>query len=264
MALRLCHANRIFKIYRLWCPRNSKQLLGKVRAKNFTQAASSDKTPDDGEPHHKLMKDLQSHFSRDRLSPMGALTALRRCFPDHVVTQTPESTGILKFAEAGHAQATLDTDVDIYGSRIYKLDKDDPKGPGRLKYRFEFARFRYHWKERDFLVYVVDCWLDDYTTTLHYILYPRSHGDVEDGQSQIVDELITAASQHEDKVDDQIWVYDQGYWNKNHKLWKNVQTCSWENVVLNKEMKLQLISDVEGFFDRKEDYASFAVPWKVS
>ena len=31
----------------------------------------------------------------------------------------------------------------------------------------------------------------------------------------------------------------------------------WDNVILNSEMKLQLISDIEGFFDRKEDYKSF-------
>ena len=59
-------------------------------------------------------------------------------------------------------------------------------------------------------------------------------------------------------------MYDRGYWRKNHKLWNNVQGCKWENVILANEMKLQLISDIEGFFDRKDDYKSFAVPWKVS
>lgn len=43
-----------------------------------------------------------------------------------------------------------------------------------------------------------------------------------------------------------------------------MQACNWDNVILNSEMKLQLISDIEGVFDRKEDYKSFAVLWKVS
>lgn len=41
-----------------------------------------------------------------------------------------------------------------------------------------------------------------------------------------------------------------------------MQACNWDNVILNSEMKLQLISDIEGVFDRKEDYKSFAVLWK--
>ena len=98
----------------------------------------------------------------------------------------------------------------------------------------------------------------------HYILYPQNEGGVIDGQSRVVDKLITAASQHLSEIDDEIWVYDRGYWRKNRKLWENVQACNWENVILNSEMKHQLISDIEGFFDRKEDYESFVVPWKVS
>jgi len=80
----------------------------------------------------------------------------------------------------------------------------------------------------------------------------------------MVDKLIVAASRHLSEIDEEIWVYDRGYWTKNHRLWENVQACNWDNVILNSEMKLQLISDIEGFFDRKEDYKSFAVPWKVS
>lgn len=114
-------------------------------------------------------------------------------------------------------------------------------------------------------MYVADYWETEYSQVRnHYILYPRSQGDVINGRSQTVDNLITAATQRLSEIKEEIWVYDRGYWSKNHKLWKNVQGCKWENVILNDEMKLQLISDIRGFFDRKEDYKSFAVPWKVS
>ena len=196
---------------------------------------------------------------------IGILDTLRKCYPDHTVTQTPKSTGVLKLAKAGQAYAALDTSTEFYASRNYKLATDNAKGAGRLKYKVEFGRYNYRWKDLHFLVYVADYWESAYSQVKnHYILYPRSEGDVIDGQSQMVDKLIMAASRHLSEIDEEIWIYDQGYWTKNHRLWENVQACKWDNVILNGEMKLQLLSDIEGFFDRKEDYKSFAVPWKVS
>ncbi|KAL8977423.1 MAG: hypothetical protein Q9205_006772 [Flavoplaca limonia] len=67
---------------------------------------------------------------------------------------------------------------------------------------------------------------------------------------------------HEHKIDNEIWVYDKGYWKKNRKLWKSVQACRWDQVILDEAMKASLIADVEGLFDRKENYRSFGVPRK--
>lgn len=72
-------------------------------------------------------------------------------------------------------------------------------------------------------MYVADYWESEYSrVTNHYILYPRSQGDVINGRSQTVDSLITAATQRLSEIKEEIWVYDRGYWRKNHKLWKNV------------------------------------------
>ena len=253
---------------RLFCPRKQRDLLRSVVARNIALAASSERTqqPCDVDPHSSVMNALRSHFSKSGILPnIGILDTLRRWHPNHTITQTPKSTGILKLVKAGYADATLDTGIDFYVSRTYKPATDDGKETGRLKDKVEFGRYKYRWKDQDFQVYVADYWESAYSqVTNHYILYPRSQGDVINGRSQTVDSLITAATQRLSEIKEEIWVYDRGYWRKNHKLWKNVQGCKWENVILNNELKLQLISDIEGFFDRKEDYASFAVPWKVS
>jgi transitional endoplasmic reticulum ATPase len=240
----------------------------RVVSRNITLEASAETTqhPGDHEPHLSVMKDLRSHFSKSGvMANIGIVDTLRRWFPDHTVTQTPKWTGILKLAKAGHACATLDTNTDFYASRTYKTSTDHATGAGRLKYKVEFGRYNYRWNDRDFHVYVADYWESESCRVQnHYILYPRSEGDVIDGQSQLVDKLITTASQHLSEVDEEVWLYDRGYWRKNGNFWESVQACDWENVILNSEMKDQLISDIEGFFDRKEDYESFAVPWKVS
>lgn len=249
-------------------PCGQRHTLRLLVAKNRTVATASGDTrqPRDTEPHVNVMQHLRSHVSeRQSLSNIAIVDALRRCYPGHTVTQTPKSTGILKFAKAGQAHAVLDTSVDFYASRYYKLATDDPRGPGRLKDEVEFGRYSYRWKDFSFQVYVACFWESEYSQAQnHYIIYPRSPEDVEDGRSAVVDKLITAAAQHVSKIDEEIWVYDRGYWRKNSTLWKNVQSCKWDNVILNREMKLQLISDIEGFYDRKDDYNSFAVPWKVS
>ena len=237
-------------------------------AKSIAIAATPERIqqPYNNDPHLSVMKELRSHFTKSGiLTNIGIVDVLRRWHPNHTITQTPKSTGILKLAKAGYAHATLDTSIDFYASRTYRAATDDAKGTGRLKDKVEFGRYKYRWKEQDFQLYVVDNWETEYSQVKnHYILYPQSQGDLIDGRSQTVDKLITVATQHLSEIKEEIWVYDRGYWDKSHKLWKNVQGCMWENVILNNEMKLQLVSDIEGFFDRKEDYKSFAVPWKVS
>ncbi|KAK3169885.1 hypothetical protein OEA41_009269 [Lepraria neglecta] len=249
----------------LFCPRN-RNLLRNVVAKSIAIAATSERIqqPCNNDPHLSVMKELRSHFTKSGiLTNIGIVDVLRRWHPNHTITQTPKSTGILKLAKAGYAHATLDTSIDFYASRTYRAATDDAKGTGRLKDKVEFGRYKYRWKEQVFQLYVVEYWETEYSQVKnHYILYPQSQGDLIDGRSQTVDKLITVATQHLSEIKEEIWVYDRGYWDKNHKLWKNVQGCMWENVILNNEMKLQLVSDIEGFFDRKEDYKSFAVPWK--
>ena len=262
---RIC-AHRVFDCTRVLCL-NRKSLRRIDVAKLTTLSASSEgiQQPTDSDPHRHVMGDLRSHFSKSGiLTNIGIIDALRRWFPNHTVTQTPRSTGILKLAKASHAHAVLDTNLDLYAWRTYKPATDHAKEPGRLKYKVEFGRYNYRWKDQAFQVYVANYWESEYSKVRnHYILYPRSEEDVIDGRSRMVDKLITAASKHMSEINEEIWMYDRGYWRKNGKLWKNVQACKWENVILNSEMKVQLINDIEGFFDRREDYESFAVPWKV-
>ena len=134
-----------------------------------------------------------------------------------------------------------------------------------MRYDLELGRYHYRWRDRDFLVYVTNYWESDWMEVAnHYIVYPRSHDDVKNGKSILVDELITAAAKHRSEIRDEVWVYDRGYWKKSHNLWQSVQGCEWENVILNEEVKELLLNDVEGFFERQKDYEAFAVPWKVS
>ena len=94
------------------------------------------------------MKELRSQFSKlEILTNIGIVDRLRRWHPNHSITQTPKSIGILKLAKAGYADVTLDTGNEFYASRIYKLAANDRKGTGRLKGKVEFRRYKYRWED---------------------------------------------------------------------------------------------------------------------
>lgn len=99
-------------------------------------------------------------------------------------------------------------------------------------------------------------------TKLFFILHPRSESRIIDGHCQETDALILAAGKWTSQLHNEIFVFDNGYWDKSKELWKSVSGASWKDVILSPAMKQNLIDDVQGFFDNQELYTQFAVPWK--
>ena len=64
-------------------------------------------------------------------------------------------------------------------------------------------------------------------------------------------------------VQNEILVFDQGWWQKSPELWQNIQKSNWEDVILEKEKKEAIIDDVIGFFESQKKYEEYGVPWKV-
>lgn len=66
------------------------------------------------------------------------------------------------------------------------------------------------------------------------------------------------------ELHEEIYVFNQGWWNKNHELWVEIQKANWDDVVLKDQFKKNLKKDVFGFFDSETLYKSLAIPWKVN
>ncbi|KAL8768189.1 MAG: hypothetical protein Q9209_005498 [Squamulea sp. 1 TL-2023] len=224
---------------------------------------SSEKAPEAGagDRHSRLMKDVRQHFQSTGIATsVRILHALREHYPDHIVVPTPNSTGLLKLATASW---TMDTNSEFYASCVYRESSKAANGVAGLKFDVQLAKYDYSWSSHHFIIYAAEYHEHErHYVYNHYILSPKAEADVINGQSRIIDNLITAAALGEAKIDDEIWVYDRSYWKKNSRLWKNVQACNWDQVILDSELKTNLTADVEGFFDRKDDYTSFGVPWK--
>ncbi|KAL8995949.1 MAG: hypothetical protein Q9169_004422 [Polycauliona sp. 2 TL-2023] len=200
------------------------------------------------------------------LQKLGAATGIRitqilkQHYPDHVVVQT-EKRGIMNLANDGIAKARLPADSDCYTKLTFSKRNSDQVG--RIEETVELARFDYPWKGHHFKLYEASfCEWGYLDVNLLYVLCPKADARHVEGRSEVIEDLIIAAATHDNKIDNEIWVYGRGYWAKNRKLWKSVQSCKWDQVILNEQMKANLVADVEGFFDRKDDYKSFGVPWK--
>ncbi|KAI9795871.1 MAG: hypothetical protein M1835_005067 [Candelina submexicana] len=208
--------------------------------------------------------DYNAHANGRRVSTDAVMAAsIRKHHPDLGLTITPaDECDLLAFAAAGNATAEEDTLLSL-PSLTWRQFRAPPRRNlyGAVESKVSFARYRYKWKmsqysTAEFLLYVVEGTQQGSfrPVTMLYILSDRAN-------AWYVDSLIRAASMWVLELHNEVLVYD-GYWRKNTELYESVQNASWDDVILDDDMKKALIADVEGFFDERSAYLSFGIPWK--
>lgn len=214
--------------------------------------------------HLRVVEAIQSQtLGHNRLSNFFIVDTLRSCYPEHILTETSTSTGLLDLAKSGSLTANLDTAIPHYLSRVRNSEVDDITSIEYLKDDVQFARYNCHWQGCDFYMYEAEFAETEYTTiSNHYILYPRQHAEASNGRSLAADKLIVAAMLHGNEVDREVWLYDDDCWQRSEKLWQNVEGSTWDDVILSEGLCREIRDDVANFFDRKDLYESFGVPWK--
>ncbi|KAL6703689.1 hypothetical protein ACN47E_009383 [Coniothyrium glycines] len=193
------------------------------------------------------------------------IEALRTQYPNLDLVVAPEARlNLLAYAAAGFAKATPiedDNGDEVYGPGIRwrsyvpsarRLDS----AAGSMVERVLFGKYLYKWKDQEAIVYIADGrdGTQYYPSIVnHYILTNATHK---------VDDLIKEATKWTVELHDEVWVFDQGYWQKSAELYDSVRKASWDSVILDEDMKKALIADVEQFFDGHKVYEDLKVPWK--
>ncbi|KAK1909185.1 hypothetical protein P3342_011263 [Pyrenophora teres f. teres] len=193
------------------------------------------------------------------------IEAIRTQYPDLDLVVAPQGRlNLLAYAAAGLADATPLEDVvkdPVYGPGVKLRSYMPParrldSAPGTMVERVIFGKYMYKWKDQEAILYVAEGrdGAGAYPTPImHYILSNASHK---------VDELIKNATKWGSELHNEVWVFDGGYWLKSAELYNSVQKSSWDNVILDEDMKKSLIADVESFFDGQQTYEDLKVPWK--
>jgi len=63
-------------------------------------------------------------------------------------------------------------------------------------------------------------------------------------------------------VDKEIWLFADGCWKKDKKLWESIQMSQWDDLVLDQSFVFGLKRDTETFFSSKDIYESLGITWK--
>ncbi|KAL1301972.1 hypothetical protein AAFC00_002427 [Neodothiora populina] len=200
------------------------------------------------------------HSSAPRVNTDIVVTeALRREYPQLHLTVTPRGTcDILAFAAAGHAAAApIDQEQDRLTWLSYRppVRRLNGENDGLAEY-VHFGKFMVEWENKEFVLYIAEGrdGMSAYpSVTNQYIL---------SSSSKATERLLLEAGRWSMALHDEVWVFDQGMWQKSHELWESVQAAEWENVILNEDMKKSLIRDVDNFFNSRETYKKLKVPWK--
>jgi hypothetical protein len=166
--------------------------------------------------------------------------ALRRQYPELNLTIVPGyNVPLLTFAALGNATAELDISTDsIQRLRLFENGNVHLGIADNVSDFRNFAKYHYRWAAEDFIIYVIE---ND-----HFILKEPGKDETTNSHCAVTDALILAAGQFfASKV---IYVYD-GSWEASRSLWDEVQKASWEDVILNEQMKKDLTELMTKFFN---------------
>lgn len=165
------------------------------------------------------------------------------------------TVNLLAFAFAGHATATVDIiDESILRTRYFIR----PSSVGESR---SFAKYLYQWGDEYFIVYVVQARY----YTLQYIFKEPAEGETVMSNNGKTDELVKAIGiwQMPPPLGDKwVYVFDRWYWFRSKALYEQVKNASWDDVILNEDMKSQITGLMHKFFDSREIYKNLGVQWK--
>lgn len=192
------------------------------------------------------------------------IRTLRKQYPNlELVISNQYSVDLLNFAAAGYASCTAvaeeNGDENLPSSISYLFYLPPARrmdgGTGGLAERLTFGKFIYTWNSTEFIVYI--CTGSD-------SLYPPGNRNafILGPDRDRANLLVLAAGRWMSDIHEQVWVFDQGFWQKDSELFRSFIKSSWDDVILDPSMKKAIIDDHNSFFDSRETYQGFQVPWK--
>jgi transitional endoplasmic reticulum ATPase len=206
------------------------------------------------------------HSSGQRIdTDLVLVEAIRKQYPHLELVIVPQGLiDLLAYASAGFAKVTpLEDSVrdPVYGVGVKWRSYLPPyrrldTGPGAFAEKVIFGKFLYKWNGYEIILYIADGRDGGMSYPIirnHYILTANEHK---------VDELIKLASLWGAQLHNEVWVFDQGYWQKSAELYNSVMKAEWADVILDEDMKKALVADVTNFFDGQKTYTDLKVPWK--
>ncbi|KAJ2931671.1 hypothetical protein H1R20_g5400, partial [Candolleomyces eurysporus] len=184
-------------------------------------------------------------------TPISGADYLRRLHPKHSLVMTSRAS-ILNLP--GVAAQPLENEHLITNSFFIPLSRRLSGVPGILVDQIEYGAFKIQWNGYDFLLYQITYPFGFGSQSQQFILH--------EGPEEPARLLLLSLGTWEDQLHEEVWFFDQGWWQKSHSLWVEVQRADWDDIILKDEFKKALQKDIYGFFDSEKVYKDLGIPWK--
>jgi len=89
----------------------------------------------------------------------------------------------------------------------------------------------------------------------------RHHWIIADDR-QLAEEFFDAVCESACEVSDEILVYHEGCFDKNKELFDSIKSSTFDNLVLAGTLKQEIQNDFAQFFNSREAYERYNIPWK--
>ena len=132
------------------------------------------------------------------------------------------------------------------------------EGTGFLARETFYEKFLLSYANTDFLVYFAD----GRDGTSPYVVIRNQYIVSDSSSTGVVAALLRACGSWASSLHEEIWVFQQGYWDKDPDLYRSIMKSSWDNVILHREQKEDLVDTITRFYDSRETYHKLGVPWK--
>ena len=81
-------------------------------------------------------------------------------------------------------------------------------------------------------------------------------------EKQIGEDFFRAVCEWSCEVRGEILVYHDGYFRKDQQLFESIKNATFDNLILPHLLKRQIQNDFQQFFDSREVYERYKIPWK--
>jgi len=104
--------------------------------------------------------------------------------------------------------------------------------------------------------------LDVILITWHDGCYRRRHHWIAAEERKIAEDFFDAVCEWSCEVRGEILIYQDGYFQKDPQLYDSIKTATFDNLILPVRLKQQIQDDFQRFFDSRETYERYGIPWK--
>ncbi|EIM90382.1 P-loop containing nucleoside triphosphate hydrolase protein [Stereum hirsutum FP-91666 SS1] len=135
-------------------------------------------------------------------------------------------------------------------------------GQSALYSTLQSGLLEFEWEGTSFLVYKLG-WqsnIGQRKALYDFVFGSKSSGRTDEPSDG--EKLVTEVYRWQTSLKDEMWVFQDGSWQKDKEMWKSIQACSWDDLVLERQFQQGLARDTETFFSSKDIYQSLGITWK--